>query len=188
MQFDPNLIPTTLDLLHLTLAIVVAFLILLSIVLGLLWAIASTKRPSKAEPVLAAPAAPVLRAAPDDGALVFLSLLQQEARFIDFVEEDLSHHADADIGAAARVVHAGCQKMFRQHLELQPIRLEAEGSAIELPRGFDASSIRLSGQVVGEPPFKGVLVHPGWRAKSIRLPKLGERHDVKILAPAEVEL
>ncbi len=188
MLFDPNLIPTTFDLVHLTLAVVAAFLALLSMVLGSLWAKASTQRPSKAEPAPLITPAPVLRAAPDDGALVFLSLLQQEARFIDFVEEDLSHHADADIGAAARVVHAGCQKIFRQHLELQPIRLEAEGCAIELLKGFDASSIRLSGQVVGEPPFKGVLVHPGWRAQSIRLPQLGERHDVRILAPAEVEL
>ena len=188
MQFDPNLIPTTLDLVHLTLAVVVAFLTLLAIVLGLLWAKASKKTPSNVEPVPKITPAPVLRAAPEEGALVFLSLLQQEARFIEFVEEDLSHHADADIGAAARVVHAGCQKLFRQHLELKSIRSEAEGSAIELPRGFDASSIRLSGHVVGEAPFKGVLVHPGWRAESIRLPTIGERHDVRILAPAEVEL
>ena len=45
-----------------------------------------------------------------DAALQLLSLLQQDARFLDFVNEDLSGFSDAEIGAAARVVHEGSQK------------------------------------------------------------------------------
>jgi hypothetical protein len=32
------------------------------------------------------------------------------------------------------------------------------------------------------------LSHRGWRALDVRLPKLAEGHDARILAPAEVEL
>src|SRR5688500_12565958 len=56
------------------------------------------------------PTAPVLREASPDAALQLLSLLQREGRFVDFIEEDVANYADAQIGAAARVVHEGCRK------------------------------------------------------------------------------
>jgi hypothetical protein len=57
-----------------------------------------------------------------------------------------------------------------------------------LERGFDAASLRLIGNVVGDPPFNGTLAHKGWIATETRLPKLAVGHNVNILAPAEVEL
>jgi hypothetical protein len=68
------------------------------------------------------------------------------------------------------------------------VRSEAEGARLTLAAGFDAASVRLTGNVVGQPPFTGTLMHRGWRVAGIRLPKLAEGHDVRILAPAEVEL
>src|SRR3954464_2306374 len=62
-------------------------------------------------PASAAPPAPapvILREATPDAALQLLSLFQREARLIDFTQENLSAYSDADIGAAARVVHEGC--------------------------------------------------------------------------------
>ncbi|XLZ70526.1 DUF2760 domain-containing protein [Massilia sp. SR12] len=135
-----------------------------------------------------APAAAPLREATPDAALQLLSLFQREARLIDFTQENLSAYSDADIGAAARVVHEGCAKVLREHFSIEAIRSEAEGSRITLPEGFDAAAVRLTGNVVGKAPFSGTLSHRGWRAASVRLPKLAKAHDAKVLAPAEVEL
>ncbi|AVR97827.1 DUF2760 domain-containing protein [Pseudoduganella armeniaca] len=135
-----------------------------------------------------APAPAPLREATPDAALQLLALLQREARLIDFTQESLAGYADADIGAAARVVHEGCAKVLREHFTIEPVRGDAEGSRVTLEAGFDAAAVRLTGNVVGQPPFKGTLSHRGWRATSVRLPKLAEAHDAKILAPAEVEL
>jgi hypothetical protein len=135
-----------------------------------------------------APAPVVLKEATPDAALQLLGLLQKEARLIDFTQENLSSYSDADIGGAARVVHEGCCKVLRDHFTIAPVRPEAEGSRIALPAGFDASAIRLTGNVVGQAPFKGSLSHRGWRALDTRLPKLTGSHDVTVLAQAEVEL
>ena len=139
----------------------------------------------------AAPAAPApapLRAPTPDSALQLLSLFQREARLIDFTQENLGAYSDADIGAAARVVHEGCARVLREHFTIEPVRTEAEGSRVTLEEGFDAASVRLTGNVVGQPPFKGTLSHRGWRASKVTLPQLAEKHDARVLAPAEVEL
>lgn len=141
-----------------------------------------------AAPVAPAPAPVTLRVATPDAALQLLSLFQREARLIDFTQENLGAYSDADIGAAARVVHEGCAKVLREHFTLEPVRSEAEGSRIELPEGFDAGAVRLTGNVVGKAPFRGTLSHRGWRSAEVRLPKLAEAHDAAVLAPAEVEL
>ena len=145
--------------------------------------------PQPVEPP-AAPAAPVspLREAPHEAALQLLGLLQRDARFIDFIEEDVKAYSDADIGAAARVVHEGCRKVLREHFSLQPVRVEAEGSRITLAEGFDAAAVRLTGNVVGKAPFTGSLSHRGWKVSDTRLPKLAAGHDASIVAQAEVEL
>src|SRR5688572_25231603 len=50
-----------------------------------------------------APEPPKLHAAPTESALQLLGLLQREGRLLDFLMEDMSGYADAEIGAAARV-------------------------------------------------------------------------------------
>ena len=146
-----------------------------------------------AAPVTVAPAvtkpAPVpLRETAPEAALQLLGLLQREARFIDFIQEDVAAYADADIGAAARVVHEGCRKVLHEHFSIEPVRTESEGSRITRPEGFDASAVRLTGKVVGNAPFTGSLSHRGWRVTETRLPKLADSHDARIVAQAEVEL
>jgi hypothetical protein len=136
----------------------------------------------------APPPPPVLKEASPDAALQLLALLQRDARLIDFVGEELGAYDDAQIGAAARVVHEGCAKVLREHFSIVPVRSEAEGSRLTLPAGFDAASVRLTGNVVGQAPFTGSLSHRGWRVTEVRLPKLAEHHDARVLAPAEVEL
>ena len=135
-----------------------------------------------------APAPTVIKEATPDAALQLLGLLQRNARFVDFVEEDIAGYADADIGAAARIVHEGCRATLRDHFSIRPVRSESEGSRVTLPAGFDAAAVRLTGNVVGEAPFSGSLTHRGWRVEEVKLPQLVKTHDARIIAPAEVEL
>ena len=134
------------------------------------------------------PPAPVLQLASETAALQLLGLLQREARFIDFVEEDVTGYSDEDIGAASRVVHEGCRKVLREHFTLAPVRSESEGQRLTLPAGFDAAAHRITGNVVGQAPFTGTLAHRGWRATDTRLPQLAPGHDATVLAQAEIEL
>jgi hypothetical protein len=134
------------------------------------------------------PLPPTLKESPPDAALQLLSLLQRDARLIDFAMENITAYSDAEIGAAARVVHEGCRKVLNEHFTISPIRDEHEGSSVMLHEGFDAAAIRLTGNVVGTAPFRGSLTHRGWRATDTRLPKLTESHDVSVISPAEVEL
>jgi hypothetical protein len=129
-----------------------------------------------------------LKEAPPDAALQLLGLLQQEGRFIDFIEEEVASFSDAEIGAAARVVHEGCRKALREHITTEPIHSEQEGTRITVQEGFDASSTRLTGKVVGKPPFSGTLIHRGWRVTKVNLPKVAAGHDINVIAQAEVEL
>ena len=121
-------------------------------------------------------------------ALAFLATLQREGRLIDFLQEDVGSFSDAEVGAAARVVHAGCRKVLSSTLTLAPAWPGEEGSRVTLPAGFDAQRVRLSGAVTGQPPFKGTLKHHGWVATDVRFPTVAESLDPRVLAPADVEL
>ncbi len=201
---DLSLKPTTFDLWHVCLAGTVALLSLILIMLLLLMVMGRARCKKKSamqsvEPVVKiveveklvqtpAPEPVVLKEATPDAALQLLGLLQKEARFIDFIKEDIAAFSDADIGVAARVVHEGCNKVINEHFTLATIRSEQEGSRITLPEGFDAAEVRLTGNIIGTAPFTGTLVHKGWQVTGIRLPKLTLGHNAAIVAPAEVEL
>jgi len=131
---------------------------------------------------------PVPDAPSTDAALQLLALLQREGRFVDFLEEDVASFADADIGAAARVVHSGCRKAIREHVKLEPVRTEEEGTRLTLSAPVDATSVKLTGNVQGKGPYAGTLRHRGWRAVEITMPTAVAGHDARILAQAEVEL
>ncbi|MDP3839049.1 MAG: DUF2760 domain-containing protein, partial [Methylococcales bacterium] len=57
-----------------------------------------------------------------------------------------------------------------------------------LQQGFDATTVRLTGNIVGSAPFTGSLIHKGWQVTNVRLPKLTQGHNAAIIAAAEVEL
>lgn len=188
--------PTTFDMLHLGLAILALLFFILF--LGKKRSMGngathdhakpSTEAPASETPIATTPKPAQLKEVTPDAALQLLTLLQQEARFIDFTQEDLAGYSDADIGAAARVVHEGSKKALDTYFTLAAVRSEDEESRITLPAGFNASEVRLTGNVVGEAPFTGSLIHKGWKVTDIRLPKLADGHDTSIVAPAEVEL
>jgi hypothetical protein len=130
----------------------------------------------------------VTDAAPsNDAALQLLALLQREGRLIDFLQQDVTAFPDADIGAAARVVHDGCKKALAAHFDIKPVRGEREGGPVTL-EVVEPNAVKLVGNVSGSAPFRGTLRHRGWRVESLRLPKLVAGYDPYVLAPAEVEL
>lgn len=121
-------------------------------------------------------------------ALQLLAILQREGRLLDFLAEDVAGFSDADIGSAARVVHEGCKRGLADYIELAAVRSESEGDAVALEPGFDAQRTRVTGNVVGEPPYRGTLAHHGWQVTKIRMPELVDGHDARIVAPAEVDV
>ncbi|WP_231714050.1 DUF2760 domain-containing protein [Desulfosarcina ovata] len=116
------------------------------------------------------------------------SVLQREGRLMDFFQEDLSLYEDGQIGAAVRGIHENCRKTVERYLKPEPVMSQAEGETVEIDAGFDAHAIKLVGNVVGEPPFKGVLRHRGWQLRTFALPDLSEVENPNIIAPAEVEV
>jgi hypothetical protein len=123
------------------------------------------------------------------GALQMLAILQRDGRLVDFLREDLSAYSDDQIGAAVRSIHQGCRAALQEHLDLRPILEEAEGKEVPVPADFDPRAIRLTGNVSGNPPFKGILRHHGWRVVRIDLPQLTSLQETDwILTPAEVEI
>jgi hypothetical protein len=132
--------------------------------------------------------APKAEAPSTDAALQLLALLQREGRLVDFLEEDVATFSDADIGAAARVVHSGCRKALREHVRLAPVRSEEEGAKVSLPADAVNHEVKLTGNVQGSGPFAGTLRHRGWRVLEVKLPTAVGGHDAHIVAQAEVEL
>ena len=179
------------DLLHLILAAAATLFFVLFIVKLLTKPTAETSAQEKPEvneqPILKEQPKPAPEIV-DHSALQLLSLLQQEGRLIDFLHEDVSQYQDAEIGAAARVIHQGSQKVIQDYFAFSPIRTEEEESRITLEDGFNAQEIQLTGNVTGSAPFTGTLVHKGWRVDSTRLPTVAKGHNCNIIAKAEVEL
>jgi hypothetical protein len=133
------------------------------------------------------PAEPSVSA--EAGAVQMLAILQRQGRLLDFLQEDLSPYDDAQIGAAVRTIHEGCRQALAEHVKVEPIYNEAEGSTVTVQPGFDTRAIRLTGDVAGEPPFRGELRHRGWRVARIDLPRQAQSQDKElIVAAAEVEV
>jgi len=134
--------------------------------------------PPKSEPALKPSGAP----------LRLLALLQREGRLLDFLMEDIQAYPDAQIGAAVRDIHRQCHAAIKEHLDLQPVLPQPEGATVEITSGFDPAAIRLTGNVTGQPPFRGTLQHHGWRVKQIKLAAPPEGQDEFVLMPAEIDL
>lgn len=125
---------------------------------------------------------------PSGESVRLLGLLQRDARLIDFLMENIQPYSDDQVGASVRDIHAKAKAVVQKHLTLEPVMSQAEGDKVTIPAGFDASAIRLVGNVGGKPPFNGTLQHAGWKVKKIDLPKPAEGVDEFVLMPAEVEI
>ena len=120
----------------------------------------------------------------------FLATFQVRGRLIDFLMDDITTYDDAQVGAAARVVHQGCRAALQEHFEIRPLREEREGSSVTITAGYPADEYRLIGKISGPGPFSGTLVHHGWKADSVKLPRIVRVDPDRLptIAPAEIEL
>lgn len=146
----------------------------------------ATAEPAPAAPKRATPPAPPKPAA--DAAIQLLALFQRDGRLVDFLREDIQPYDDAQIGAAVRDIHQKCRTILDEHLTLERVLNAQEGDEVTIPKDFNPSAIRLTGNVSGEPPFRGALRHAGWRASKVKLPAQPAGQDPQIVAPAEVEI
>ena len=121
-------------------------------------------------------------------AVRLMTLLQSEARLLDFLLEDISQADEKQVGQAVKEIQTKAAKVLKDHLTLSVVMAGADGDRVTVAKGFDPSAVRVVGNVTGAPPFTGTLLHPGWRVKEVRLPALAEGQDPFVLQPAEVEL
>ena len=122
-------------------------------------------------------------------ALTLLATLQREARLVDLVQESLDEYTDEQVGAAARDVLRSCRSVLDRLFDLQPVVRDSEGSPIDLPAGFDTGRYRLTGNISGQAPFRGSLMHHGWEAGKCDVPAWsGSGEAARVVAPAEIEL
>jgi Na+-transporting methylmalonyl-CoA/oxaloacetate decarboxylase gamma subunit len=170
---------------------VVAFLLaILVLVLSFVGRPTAAAVPATVPPppsVTAPPAAPAVNQAEGEIA-AFLALLQEKGRLVDFLMEDVSGYDDAQVGAAARVIHQGCKEVLKEHFRITPVSAALEGSQVTVPAEYAADEYRLIGKISGNPPFSGKLIHKGWKTDYVKLPRITKSGRLPAIAPAEVEL
>jgi uncharacterized protein DUF2760 len=140
-------------------------------------------------PVTVQPPAPAVNQAEAE-VVAFVALLQEKGRLVDFLMEELTSYDDAQVGAAARVIHQGCRQVLQEHFKISAVSDAEEGSQVNVPAGYFADEYRIVGKLSGDAPFTGKLVHKGWKTESVKLPRI-IKTDVKrlsVIAPAEVEV
>jgi hypothetical protein len=82
--------------------------------------------------------------------------------------------------------------VLKEHFAISALTTSAEGSTIALDEGFSPHHFRLLGKVA-QAPYRGTVVHPGWRTTKVALPTLVDNkhagHDGSwLISPVEVEL
>jgi len=147
-----------------------------------------TRAPAEAARPMPVPAGANYQA--DAEIVSFLAMLQTRGRLVDFLMDDINTYDDAQVGAAARVVHAGCKAALLEHFRISPVRAESEGSTVQVAAGYLPDEYRLVGKISGPAPFSGILVHHGWKTDAVNPPRVlrSSTDRLPAIAPAEVEL
>jgi Domain of unknown function (DUF2760) len=168
---------------------------LLVALLVLVFAVTGAKASAPEEPVQVAAPAPAPIQPPTPAAnqaeaeiVAFFGLLQEKGRLVDFLMEDITPYEDAEVGAAARVIHQGGRQVLQEYFQITPISEAAEGTQVTVPAGYSTDQFRLVGKLTGEPPFTGTLLHKGWKTEFVKLPRIVNPERLPSIAPAEVEL
>jgi Domain of unknown function (DUF2760) len=132
------------------------------------------------------PTAPAPQTGPADGAVQILAILQQDARLIDFLMEDISGYSDDQVGAAVRDVQQQSRTSLERYLKLLPLIDGVEGTFTKT-EGLEPSAVKFVGNVPATGKASGgTLRHKGWRAEAVTLPKL--KGPGNVVAPAEIEI
>ncbi|MDX2111660.1 MAG: DUF2760 domain-containing protein [Verrucomicrobiota bacterium] len=150
--------------------------------------------PEAAKPVV--PVQPALPPAPapaarEEEALMLMTLLQEKGRFVDFLMDDIAAYNDAQVGAAARIIHQGCKTVVVEAFKPVAVAGSAENAPISLPQDVSREQYKLVGTVTAGTEIRGRLLHKGWKPTQVKLPKrtrpLGP-DELPVITPAEVQL
>jgi hypothetical protein len=123
--------------------------------------------------------------------LAFLGMLQDKGRFLDFVMEDITPYDDAQVAGASRVVHQGCAGVIKEYLSLGPVYAGQEGEPTVIDKATDPHRYRLLGKAGDAPPYKGVVIHRGWKTTKLALPRYSkpvDRAAENVITPMEIEV
>ncbi len=144
----------------------------------------SVKSTPAAAPVAPKPAAPT--ATPSDGAVQILSILQRDARMVDFLMEDISAYSDDQVGAAVRDIQSQAREALQRYMKIAPVVDGVEGVFVKT-ESVAKGAFKLIGNVPpnGKAPG-GLLRHKGWKADKVELPAAPPTGG--LLAPAEIEV
>ena len=170
---------------------IAAFALLLAIAILALSLFERRETPAPLPPPVAAkPPPPPPERHPEAEVVAFLGLLQEKGRLVDFLMDDVSIYDDSRVGAAARVVHFGCRDVLQEHFKVTPISDAEEGSQVMIPENYSIDEYRLMGKITGNPPFRGVLLHKGWKTESVKLPRLIKTEEKRLpsITPALIEV
>jgi hypothetical protein len=171
----------------------IAAVALLLALLVLVFSFTGAKAGAPAQPVQIATPVPIQPPAPvanqaEAEIVMFFGLLQEKGRLVDFLMQDITPYEDAEVGAAARVIHQGGRQVLQEYFQITPISEAAEGTQVTVPAGYSTDQFRLVGKLTGEPPFTGTLLHKGWKTEFVKLPRIVNPERLPSIAPAEVEL
>ena len=75
------------------------------------------QKPAGRPPGTGTAAPPTLPANQSNAEVVdFRAILQEQGRLVDFLMDDIKGYSDAQVGAAARVLHEGCRAVLLEHI------------------------------------------------------------------------
>jgi len=124
-------------------------------------------------------------------AVALLGMLQREARLVDLIQENLSAYSDAQVGAAARPCLIQCASALQRTLGIEAIEKAADGVTVTVPASASPSRVSWIGEATGGTAAgeaTGKLVHHGWQATRVELPKwTGDTADANVIAPVQIK-
>ena len=125
-------------------------------------------------------------------ALELLAALQRDARFLDFVKEDIGNCDDATLAAAARITHDRCAETLERFFKIRPLSETPEGETTTIDlANRNPTRTRVSGSSFDSAARKTKcrVAHAGWIAEKCEPPCWsGRREDALVLAPVELEI
>jgi hypothetical protein len=87
-----------------------------------------------------------------------------------------------------RSIQQDCKQAVKKYIDPRPVVDADEGQPITIEPGFDMNAVTLVGDVAGDPPFEGIVRHPGWKAGRKEIPNLADVRDSAVITPAEIEV
>ena len=117
-----------------------------------------------------------------------MSLFQKQGRLVDFLQQDIASFSTAEVGEAARVVHDGCARILGDYFTMVAIRTEEEGALVSVDADYNLSEITLTGNLRGSAPYRGELLHHGWKISDQHPPEQLDPKARFIVQPAEIEV